>query len=80
MAGCDADLMQVGDDIARRIEARNGGLLAVVNVEVAEIGATRAERGREIGAHVAAERRIEHVEPAALAALQNRRDPLLSDL
>jgi len=78
VSGSDGELMQIGNHVARRVKAGNRGLLVRIDLEAANLIAARAERGGEIGAHVAAEHRIEHVEPQALAVAQHGLDAVVA--
>ena len=62
VAGGDAELVQVRDDVARPEQTFDAGALVVVDLQIADIGAVRAERRRKVGADRAAHRRIKRVE------------------
>ena len=66
--------MQVGNHIAGREDIFHRGALFVIDDNAADIVAVGAERCDEIGAHIAAEHGVEHVEPQRLTALQMHGD------
>ena len=62
MAGRHCNLMQIGNDIADRVEPRDGGLLMVIDLEAAGLVMRSAERCRELRANFTAENRIKRIE------------------
>src|SRR5512138_1429230 len=61
MTGRNADLIELVDDIARGVKARDAGALVIVRLDVSELVALGAKRRCKVRANFAAQRGIEHV-------------------
>jgi len=68
MAGGNCELMQIANDVPSGVQALYGGLLAGVDVDIADLIAAGLETGSQIGTDLAPERRVQDLGVYAIAA------------
>lgn len=74
----DGYLVQRFYNVTDRVHAVDGRLLVLIDRDVALRATSRAEAQGELGAHLAAQCRIDCIEAACRSVLQNRRTPVSS--
>ncbi len=77
----DAELVEAGDDVADGAAAFDRGALVMIGDDAMVLEQGDAERGREVGAGLDAERRVDRVEAVGRAVGEgDARDPVALDL